>query len=107
MLVGMMDGDCAGTLDVFVKVNGSSMGAVKIQISEGCKLSDLLKKSTEKLKLSKPAKTAYFSNGLEVDDIGHVEDQETLYISLWVKNLCRLKIQETLKFWPDGGYWRK
>lgn len=76
-----------GTLEVFVKVNGSKSEGVKIQLGDGCKLSDLLKKSTEKLHLTKRAKIAFYSNGLEVDDVDHIEEMETLHISLGEKFL--------------------
>jgi len=84
LLIGHIPGEL-GALEIYVKRNGEPGEGVKLELGDGFKLADLLRKSTIKLQLTRQAKIAYYSNGLEVDDVGHIEDKETLHISLGEK----------------------
>mmetsp|Transcript_18340 Transcript_18340/g.44168 ORF Transcript_18340/g.44168 Transcript_18340/m.44168 type:complete len:451 (-) Transcript_18340:157-1509(-) len=64
----------------YVRANGSVDNPRQIRISHTARLSDLLENAARVLSLSNPQK-AYFSTGMEVEEIEDIEDNEVIIIS--------------------------
>ncbi|EER03178.1 serine/threonine protein kinase, putative [Perkinsus marinus ATCC 50983] len=69
------------SLTVYVKKNGYEMEGIRIELPTTATMQELFDKAQECLGLDLPVERVFFSNGFEVSEMSHIEQNEVLYVS--------------------------
>ncbi|EER02882.1 Ovarian-specific serine/threonine-protein kinase Lok, putative [Perkinsus marinus ATCC 50983] len=100
------------SLTLYIKKNGYEMEGIRIELPTTATMQELFDKAQECLGLDLPVERVFFSNGFEVSEMSHIEQNEVLYVSTGgnfrsptrnplSRNVANYILGETL---GEGGY---